>query len=110
MRTREPCLDPRVPRTVLLVGGASSYRRAIRDVMRLEGVATIESESAPAAIALLKEAAFDAVLVCDEQRRLALQGLFGQIRKARPAPFVNAILPKKCLARSCRGCLAARSR
>ncbi len=75
-------------RAVLLVGGHGSARRAVRDVLRHEGISALEAEGAQPALSLLREAAFDAVLVSDEPRRLALQGLFTQIQRASPVPAV----------------------
>jgi len=49
---------------------------------------TLEAEGAPAAMSLLREASFDLVMVADEVRRLALQGLFVQLKKAQPPPLV----------------------
>lgn len=48
----------------------------------------MEAEGAQPALSLLREAAFDAVLVSDEPRRLALQGLFTQIQRSSPVPAV----------------------
>ena len=73
-------------RTVLLVGGPGHHRRAVREALRYEGVAAMEAEGAQLALALLREAAFDVVVVSDEPRRLALQGLFAQLRRAQPVP------------------------
>lgn len=75
-------------RAVLLVGGHGHHRRAVRDALRYEGVSALEAEGAQPALALLREAAFDAVLVSDEPRRLALQGLFAQLQKTSPTPAV----------------------
>lgn len=75
-------------RAVLLVGGHGGHRRAVRDVLRYEGISALEAEGAQPALSLLREAAFDAVLVSDEPRRLALQGLFAQLQRATPAPAV----------------------
>jgi len=77
---------PAMSRTVLLVGGPGHHRRAVREALRYEGVAAMEAEGAQPALALLREAAFDVVVVSDEPRRLALQGLFAQLRRAQPVP------------------------
>jgi serine/threonine protein kinase len=77
---------------VLVVQGDGKRRGALRDALSACGLEVLESSSPAEAMGMVRDRPVDGLVVSDEQRRLAMRGLCGLVKKGRQDAPVFVLL------------------